>query len=63
VGLKRRGFEGERLEAVLECYKIYYDSGLEKEQALQELDRRFPTQSDVRYFVDFVRNSKYGISR
>jgi UDP-N-acetylglucosamine acyltransferase len=63
VGLKRRGFEGERLEAVLECYKVYFDSGLEKEQALAELDKRFPNQPDVRYFIDFARNSKYGISR
>jgi UDP-N-acetylglucosamine acyltransferase len=63
VGLKRRGFEGARLEAVLECYKIYYDSGLEKEQAIKELNERFPDQADVRYFIDFVRNSKYGISR
>lgn len=63
VGLKRRGFEGERLEAVLEAHKIYFDQGLEKEQALVEIDKRFPSQPDVRYFVDFIRNSKYGISR
>lgn len=63
VGLRRRGFEGERMESVLETYKIYFESGLEKEQALAEIDKRFPTQPDVRYFVDFVRNSKAGISR
>jgi UDP-N-acetylglucosamine acyltransferase len=63
VGLKRRGFDGERLEAVMEAHKIYFESGLEKEQALAELDRRFPQQADVRYFVDFIRKSEKGISR
>lgn len=63
VGLKRRGYEGERLEAVLETYKIYFDSKLEKEQALAELEKRFPGQADVRYFIDFVRSSENGISR
>lgn len=63
VGLQRRGYDGERLEAVLETYKIYFDSKLEKEQALLEIEKRFPGQADVRYFIDFVRTSKKGISR
>ncbi len=63
VGLRRRGFEGERLEAVLEAYKIYFESGLEKDKALAELDRRFPSQSDVAYFTNFIRKSEHGISR
>lgn len=63
VGLKRRGFEGERFEAVLEAYRLYFESGLEKGQALMELERRFPQQGDVRYFIDFIRNSENGISR
>jgi UDP-N-acetylglucosamine acyltransferase len=63
VGLRRRGFDGARLEAVMEAHKIYFESGLEREQALAELDRRFPTQPDVRYFVDFIRKSDKGICR
>ncbi len=63
VGLRRRGYEGDRLEAVLEAHKIYFESNLEKDQALAELDRKFAGQPDVRYFTDFIRNSKNGISR
>ena len=63
VGLRRRGFEGERLKAVMEAYKIYFEQGLEKDQALAELDRRFPEQADVRYFSDFIRKSENGIGR
>ena len=63
TGLKRRGFDAPRLEAVSEAYKIFFDSKLEREQALVELDKRFPHQEDVRYFINFIRESKKGISR
>jgi UDP-N-acetylglucosamine acyltransferase len=63
VGLRRRGFEGDRMKAVIEAYKIYFEQGLEKEQALKELDSRFPQQPDVRYLVDFIRKSESGIGR
>lgn len=63
VGLRRRGFDGERLKAVGEAYKIYFESGLEREQALVELEKRFPSQADVNYFTDFIRKSEKGISR
>lgn len=63
VGLRRRGFDGERMKAVQDAYKIYFDSGLEKEQALAELDKKYPAQEDVRYFSDFIRKSEKGISR
>lgn len=63
VGLRRRGFEGERMKAVMEAYKIYFEQKLEKDQALAELERRFPDQADVRYFIDFIRKSENGIGR
>lgn len=63
VGLKRRGFDGERLKAVSDAYRIYFEQGLERDQALAEIDRLFPTQADVRYFADFIRSSEKGIGR
>ncbi len=63
VGLKRRGFDSERLKAVTEAYKIYFESGLEREQALKELEQKFAVQPDIRYFIDFIRKSEKGISR
>ncbi len=63
VGLKRRGFEGDRLKAVMEAYKIYFEQGLEKEQALNELQSRFSGNEDIRYFTDFIRKSETGIGR
>ena len=63
VGLRRRGFDGDRLKQVTEAYKVYFENGLEREQALVELDKRFPNQPDVKYFTDFIRKSEKGISR
>lgn len=57
VGLKRRGIDGERLRAIMDAYKIYFESGKEKAQALAEIDVMYPDQQDVRYFVDFIRNA------
>lgn len=63
VGLRRRGFDGERMKAVQEAYKIYFESGLEREQALVELDKKLSGQADAQYFIDFIRKSEKGISR
>ncbi len=63
VGLKRRGFDSEQMRAVQEAYKIYFESGLEKDRALAELDTKFSNQEDVRYFVQFIRSSEKGVGR
>jgi len=63
VGLKRRGFDNDRLRAVQEAYKIYFDSGLEKDRALAELETKFAQQPDIRYFIDFIRTSEKGVGR
>jgi len=63
VGLKRRGYDAERMDAVVEAHRIYFDKNLEKDQALQEIESKYPTQEDVQYFVRFVRASENGIGR
>lgn len=61
IGLKRRGIDGDRLRAVMDAFKIYFESGKEKAQALAEIDEIYPDQADVRYFVEFIRNAKTGV--
>lgn len=63
VGLKRRGFDTEQMRAVQEAYKIYFESGLERDRALAELETKFSNQEDVRYFVQFIRSSEKGVGR
>lgn len=63
VGLQRRGFEGDRMKAVKEAYKIYFDSGKEKAEAVAELEKNYSSNEDIAYFVRFVNSSKQGVSR
>ncbi len=63
VGLKRRGFDAEQIKNVLDVYKIYFDSGKERDHALAEIVERYPHREEVDYFVNFVRASKNGIAR
>lgn len=63
VGLKRRGFAGDKLKSVIESHKLYFDTDKEKAQALAEIAELFSDNEDVQYFVNFVRNSKNGLHR
>lgn len=55
VGLKRRGIDGERLRAIIDAYRIYFESGKEKAQALAEIDEIYREVVEVKYFTDFIR--------
>lgn len=63
VGLQRRGFEGDRLKAVKEVFKIYFESGKEKAEAMSLIESSFAGQPDIDYFLKFLKESKQGISR
>lgn len=63
VGLQRRGFTGERMSAVKEVYKIYFESGKERAQAVAEIEAKFAGNEDIDYFLRFIASSKQGISR
>jgi UDP-N-acetylglucosamine acyltransferase len=62
-GLRRRGFSPELIRALHKSFRELLKSSTPQAQAFENLEplcARFP---EVREFVDFVRNSKRGISR
>ena len=63
VGLRRRGYEAERIAHIKDAYKVLFRSKLRQEEALAELDRRYPGDADVAYFTAFVRDSERGVCR
>lgn len=63
VGLSRRGYDGDRMKVVSDLFKIYFESNLEKDRALQEIEAKYVNQEDAAYFSEFVRTSKIGIGR
>ncbi len=67
-GLRRRGFDSERVSAIKKAYRLLYKSDLPLTEALlamQELAETLPDQpaADVQLMVDFIRQSKRSIVR
>lgn len=62
-GLKRRGFDKDRLGALRQAYKILYRSGLTLEQARQELAALAADAGDVAELLRFLETQTRGIVR
>jgi len=63
VGLRRRGFSGERINSIQEIYRYLYQSGYNTTQATERIENELPDTEDRKYILDFVRNSSRGIVR
>jgi UDP-N-acetylglucosamine acyltransferase len=62
-GLKRRGFDGQRIRALKEAYRIVYRSDLPLEQAIEQLGELAGSSDDVRRLRDFLRDGERSIVR
>lgn len=65
IGLRRRGFRREVLDALDRTYELVYRSKLNVSQALAaiEADSTLSAVAEVRNVIEFIRNSKRGIIR
>ena len=61
VGLTRRGFSKESIAALREAAKILYHGGFNRTQALEKIEKELERTEEVKYLVDFYRNSKRGV--
>ncbi|MGN7916347.1 MULTISPECIES: acyl-ACP--UDP-N-acetylglucosamine O-acyltransferase [Lysobacter] len=55
-GLKRRGFDAERIGAIKRAYRALYVSGASLEEARGKLDEIAESSADVRALLDFIGN-------
>ena len=62
VGLRRRGFSRETIDLIHSCYRILYSKSTFAE-AFEEINKQLPMTDEVKYIVDFVKESKRGIIR
>ena len=62
-GLKRRGFEADRIRNIREAYRVLYRRGLKLEGALADLEKRARDHSELEPFVASIRSSGRGIVR
>jgi len=63
VGLKRRGFTPDRVDALERAYRLLVRSKLNTSQALERIEAELPGQPDVAYLAKFIRESQRGFHR
>ena len=63
IGMKRKGYPPEVIRAVKRCYTTLFRSKRTVEEAAAEIEAEFGDIEEVRYFLDFVRNSTRGVVR
>lgn len=63
VGLRRRGFSSEQINALQEIYRYLYQSGYNTTQALERMEKELPQTNERNFIVEFIRSSARGIVR
>lgn len=62
-GLKRSGFDAQRLRALRQAYRAIYRAGLTLEQATESLRELAAEQPEVAHLLGFIRESRRSITR
>ncbi|MDR1372135.1 MAG: acyl-ACP--UDP-N-acetylglucosamine O-acyltransferase [Dysgonamonadaceae bacterium] len=63
IGLRRRGFDNERVYAIQEIYRILYQSGMNNKDAVKYIEDNIPESEDRIEIITFIQNSQRGIVR
>ncbi len=63
VGLRRHGFSNEKINEIQEIYRTIYQSGYNFTDAINKIEKEFEETPEMRFIVDFVKNSPRGIVR
>jgi UDP-N-acetylglucosamine acyltransferase len=63
IGLMRRGFSRERINAIQDVYRVIYSVGMNVTQSVQYIRENLPVSEDRDFILDFVESSKIGIMK
>jgi UDP-N-acetylglucosamine acyltransferase len=63
VGLRRRGFESEKINEIQQIYRILYLSGLNNTAAIEKVEVEMSPSKERDEIINFVRNSDRGIMK
>ena len=61
IGLERKGFSAERLQALKHAYRLLLRSKLNTSQALEEMKKTLGDSADVQELVSFIEGAERGI--
>ncbi len=60
IGLERRGFSSESIEALQNAFRILTRAGLNTTQALARIEEEIPRTTEVEELLEFIRGSQRG---
>ena len=63
IGLRRRGFDSDKIAEIQEIYRYVFLKGLNNSKALDLAERELPASSERDYIINFIRNSERGIMK
>lgn len=63
IGLQRKGFQKETIEALQRAYRLLTRSKLKLQDALARMEAELSFHAEVRYFAEFIRTSERGVIR
>jgi UDP-N-acetylglucosamine acyltransferase len=63
IGLQRHGFSEEQVGRIKEAYKILFRSKLGLAEAVARLTSEMGGQAEIDYLVNFIGQSKRGLTR
>jgi len=61
VGLKRRGFSLDKINEILDIYRIIYNKGLNTSKALEFIEEEMAASDERDEIISFIRESERGI--
>jgi UDP-N-acetylglucosamine acyltransferase len=63
VGLQRHGFSEEQIGRIKEAYKVLFRAKLQLSEAVAQLQTEMGGHSEIDYLLNFVNQSKRGLTR
>ena len=63
IGMKRRGFAPEALQALKDAYRLVFRSGMLLSQAIERTKKELGEFKEVQHFLAFIQESKRGVCR
>ena len=63
IGLRRRGFNNEKINEIQDIYRHIFLKGLNNSKALEKVESLFAVGSERNQIIDFIKNSERGIMK
>jgi UDP-N-acetylglucosamine acyltransferase len=63
VGLKRAGFDDEKIETLKHSFKLIFNSGLNVTQAIEKIKAELKQTEEIKHLIRFIELSSRGITK